>query len=69
MYRFGAYKLRPRESVTIHTGRGTNTHANRYWGMRWYIWNNTGDKAWLKNSSGTTKETCTFTGAGEWKIC
>lgn len=69
VYRFGTYKLRPRESVTIHTGRGTNTRANRYWGQRWYIWNNTGDKAWLKNASGTTKDTCAFSGAGSWKTC
>jgi hypothetical protein len=69
VYRFGTYKLHPRESVTIHTGRGTNTHANRYWGKRWYIWNNTGDKAWLKNAAGTTKDTCSYTGAGDWKAC
>jgi hypothetical protein len=69
VYRFGSYTLRAGESVTVHTGRGTNTHANRYWGQRWYIWNNTGDKAWLKNSAGTTKDTCSYTSAGSSKIC
>ena len=34
--------------VKIHTGRGTNTQTNRYWGQRWYIWNNNGDGATLR---------------------
>jgi hypothetical protein len=69
VYRFGTYHLHPGQSVTLHTGRGTNTHANLYWGRRAYVWNNTGDEAWLKNGSGTTKDTCTFSGAGSSATC
>src|SRR5205807_723457 len=29
VYKFGHYLLHPGQSVIIHTGRGTNTHANR----------------------------------------
>jgi hypothetical protein len=58
VYTFGTYSLHPGESVTIHTGKGTNTHANRYWGRASYVWNNGGDTAYLKNSSSTTKDSC-----------
>jgi hypothetical protein len=64
VYRFGSYTLHAGESVTIHTGRGTSTHANRYWGKRWYVWNNGGDEAWLKTSGGTTKDTCSWRRVG-----
>ena len=60
VYRFGTYSLHPGESVTLHTGKGTNTHANRYWGLGWYVWNNGGDAAYLRNSSGTAKDSCSW---------
>jgi len=39
-------------SVTIHTGPGTNSHKDLYWGNNDPIWNNNHDTAYLKNSSG-----------------
>lgn len=60
VYRFPTYSLRPGESVTLHTGKGTSTHANRYWQRRWYVWNNTGDTAYLRNSSGKQKDSCSW---------
>jgi hypothetical protein len=68
-YRFGTYTLRAGTTVKVHTGRGTNTATNRYWGSSWYIWNNTGDKAWLRNAAGTTVDTCAFSGAGDSAYC
>ena len=64
-YKFGTYALHPGESVTIHTGKGTNTHTNRYWGLTWYVWNNGGDTAYLKNTSGTTKDYCSWGSKGD----
>ena len=60
VYKFGSFTLKPGASVTLHTGKGTNTSTNRYWGQGWYVWNNTGDEAYLKNTGGTTKDTCTW---------
>lgn len=55
VYRFGSFSLGPGKSVRIHTGKGKNTATNRYQGRSWYVWNNDGDKAILKNSHGTTQ--------------
>ncbi|MGN6743744.1 MAG: lamin tail domain-containing protein [Amnibacterium sp.] len=60
VYKFGSFTLKPGASVTLHTGAGTNTSTSRYWGQRWYVWNNTGDEAYLKTSGGVTKDTCTW---------
>jgi lamin tail-like protein len=69
IYRFGSYTLRAGYSVYVHTGRGTNTATHRYWGSGNYIWNNTGDKATLKNSAGTTMDTCSYSGSGSYVYC
>jgi hypothetical protein len=60
VFTFGSYRLTAHGYVKVHTGHGTNTSANRYWDHSWYIWNNTGDKATLKTSSGTTRATCKY---------
>lgn len=69
VYKFGTYTLRAGTSVTLHTGKGTNTSTNRYWGSGSYIWNNTGDKAILKNSSGVTIDTCSWGSSGSSTTC
>ena len=68
-YRFGTYTLRAGSTVKVHTGRGSNTAANRYWQQTWYIWNNTGDKAVLRTSGGTVVDSCSFSGAGDSTYC
>jgi hypothetical protein len=61
VYTFGTtYYLRAGTSVRIHTGSGTNTATNRYWGRRAYVWNNDGDTAILRNASGTGIDRCTW---------
>jgi hypothetical protein len=57
VYRFGTFTLGAGKSVRIHTGKGTNTATDRYQGRGAYVWNNTGDKAILRNASGTTVST------------
>ena len=64
VYQFGTYKLCGGCTVTLHTGHGTNTYANRYWNSSNYVWNNTGDRATLKNAAGTTKDTCSWGSSG-----
>jgi len=66
VYRFGTFYLAAGASVRVHTGSGTNTATNRYWGSGNYVWNNTGDKATMRNASGTFVDSCAWssTGAG-----
>ncbi|WP_246456546.1 lamin tail domain-containing protein [Nocardioides mesophilus] len=58
VYRFGRFTIKPGKTVRLHTGRGSNSRTDVYWRRDWYVWNNTGDKATLKNKSGTTVDTC-----------
>jgi hypothetical protein len=52
VYRFEKFRLGAGKSVKVHSGRGSDTAAHVYWGRRWYVWNNDGDKATLKNAAG-----------------
>jgi hypothetical protein len=68
VYRFPKFALKARKSVEVHTGTGTNAAANLYWGHKppssgSYVWNNTGkETATLKNASGKTVDTRSYTG-------
>ena len=64
VYTFGNFTLKPGWKVRIHTGKGTNTSTDRYWGRGYYVWNNTGDKAKLHNSAGTWKDSCSWGSGG-----
>ncbi len=63
VYTFGSFRLGGGKSVRVHTGSGTNTSTNRYWGHKAYIWNNTGDKAYLRNASGVQQDYCAWSGS------
>ncbi len=60
VYKFPTFTLRPGSSVRVHTGSATNTRYDLYWHSRAYIWNNTGDKAIVRNSAGSTIDTCAW---------
>jgi len=63
VYKFASsYRLCAKCTVTVHTGRGTDTRGKKYWGYRNYVWNNTGDTATLKNASGTVRDRCHYRG-------
>lgn len=50
-----AFKIGPGVSVTLRSGKGTNSSTTRYW-QRSYgaVWNNSApEKAYLRNGSGT----------------
>ena len=65
VYHFvGTFYLAAGASVRVHTGKGTNTATNRYWGLGSYVWNNTGDKATLRNASGTWIDSCAWYSTG-----
>lgn len=60
VYTFGTFTLKARATVTVHTGKGTATSAHRYYNKTWYVWNNTGDTASLRDSRGKTAHTCSW---------
>jgi Lamin Tail Domain len=59
-YTFGSYALGGGRYVKVHTGKGTNTATDRYWGRSWYVWNNDKDTAYLYNRYGTRLDTCSY---------
>ena len=70
VYKFGTFTLGARKSVVLRTGKGTNTSSTRYWGLGWHVWNNTGDKAYLRTAAGTGMDYCAWTSSGAgYKIC
>jgi competence protein ComEC len=46
------YTLDAGERVTLHTGSGTDTERDLYWGSGSPIWNNGGDTVIVRNSQG-----------------
>jgi len=65
VYTFGSFTLAAGASVTIHTGDGTDSATDVYWGSGSYIWNNDGDTATLADSGGTVVDTCSYSDPGE----
>jgi hypothetical protein len=47
------YTLNAKATVTIYTGKGTNSATKLYWGSGAFVWNNEGDTAYLYNAQGT----------------
>ena len=69
IYRFSAYTLRGGKTVKIHTGPGSNSSSDRYWGRSAYVWGHGKDSAKLRNASGATMDTCSYSGGGSFKLC
>jgi Lamin Tail Domain len=61
VYTFGNVTIAAKGGrIWLHTGRGTNKGGDLYWGSGNYVWNNTGDTAYLHKPSGTTVDTCSW---------
>jgi hypothetical protein len=60
VYKFPSFTLKAGKAVKIHTGSGSNDKNDLYWGQGWFVWNNDGDKATLKNGAGKKKDTCGY---------
>ena len=52
-YTFGDVTLAPGERLTLHTGSGTATATDRYWGSDGPLWNNDGDTVTVETANGT----------------
>ncbi|MET7621494.1 lamin tail domain-containing protein [Streptomyces sp. NPDC005408] len=69
-YVFGTYTLGKGKTVTVRTGKGTNTATNRYQGRAAYVWNNDKDTATLKTSTGSRIDTCSYNSTKvDYKMC
>jgi beta-lactamase superfamily II metal-dependent hydrolase len=51
-YTFQSYTLNAGTTVTVFTGKGTNSATELYWQLDDPIWNNNGDTAYLYDDSG-----------------
>ena len=69
VFKFATYTLGAHSYVKIHTGPGRNTQTDLYWGSGWYIWNNTGDTAILRDNFGHQLDTCTYPGTSDHFFC
>lgn len=64
------FTLGAKKSVVIRSGQGRNTSTTLYWGQAVrglkpasrnnFVWNNSGDTATLKNTTGATIHTCKY---------
>ncbi|MFC5799862.1 lamin tail domain-containing protein [Streptomyces formicae] len=59
-YVFPSFTLGKGKTVTVRTGKGTNSSTTRYQGRSWYVWNNDKDTATLKRSNGSRVDTCSY---------
>jgi micrococcal nuclease len=51
-YTFGDVTLAPGERVTLHTGSGSDTDSDVYWGRGGAVWNNGGDTVTVRDDAG-----------------
>lgn len=51
-YVFPTFSLAPGAQVNVWSKRGTDTATDLYWGRTLPVWNDSGDTAYLRNSSG-----------------
>jgi hypothetical protein len=53
VYRFpNGYTLAAGETVTLHTGSGTDSQTDLYWGEGRAVWNNGGDTVIVRDADG-----------------
>ena len=69
VYKFPATRIGPGQYMTVRTGKGTGNAANRYWGSGNYVWNNTGDAAYLRTPAGALTDSCSWGSTGSWTAC
>ncbi|GAA4416906.1 lamin tail domain-containing protein [Actinokineospora soli] len=69
IYKFPTTTIGASRLLYIRTGKGTNVAGTRYWNRTWYVWNNTGDTAYLRNTAGTLIHSCGWGSGATYKIC
>ena len=65
-------KLAAGATAYVHSGKGTNGRPDakhRYWNRTNYVWNNSGDTAYLRSPSGKSIDTCKWTSNKNQTYC
>ena len=57
---FPNFTLRAGKSVRIHTGSGSNSSTDLYWGKTVYVWGDDADTATLQNRTGSNISVCSW---------
>lgn len=60
-YTFPNVTLGAHKTMKVHTGRGSDTSADKYQNRRAYVWNNTSDTATLTKAGGSKADSCSWT--------
>ncbi|MFK4040679.1 lamin tail domain-containing protein [Nonomuraea wenchangensis] len=65
VYTFGRFTLRAGKTVTLRTGKGRDTSTTLHWGRSGggtfaYIWNQTKDTGYLRNTRGQLVHKCSY---------
>jgi hypothetical protein len=70
-YTFPRTTLKAGASIKVRTGTGDDSSKNRYQNRGYYIWNNTSDTAYLRNTAGQGGDTCSWrtSDPGSTKTC
>jgi lamin tail-like protein len=69
VYKFPTTTIKAGSTVTVRSGHGTNGVTTRYWQQSWYVWNNTGDTAYLRSPSGSLIDKCSWGSSGSSRYC
>ncbi|MFK0223911.1 lamin tail domain-containing protein [Streptomyces vinaceus] len=70
VYTFATYTLGAGKTVTVKTGKGTNTATALYQQRAAYVWNNDKDTATLRRADKTIHHTCTYNSTRyDYKTC
>nr|WP_305794484.1 lamin tail domain-containing protein [Halomarina rubra] len=65
VYTFPTFTLDAGATVTVHTGSGSDTATDLYWGNGSPLWNNGGDTATLSDASGAVVDEYTYPDGGD----
>ncbi len=61
VYTFGTVSIAAKGGrIWLKTGKGTATARTVFWGQGNYVWNNTGDTAYLRNAAGAQVDSCAW---------
>ena len=69
VFAFPRFRLRAGTTVRVHTGDGQATRHDLYWGIGKYVWNNTGDRATVRNRDGRLIDRCRWGDGDGFKLC
>ena len=58
------FTLDPQAQVTLHTGSGTDSSTDLYWGRGSAVWNNSGDTVFVYDDQGAEVLSRTYSGSG-----